>query len=61
MCYLLIIGKDFGVTTKFVNNKQVTTPGIWILGGNFLQNYYTVYDMENSRVGFALSKDTSVG
>ena len=32
----------------------------WILGLTFLENYYVVYDMEHSSVGFALSKTSSM-
>ena len=28
----------------------------WTLGQNFLRNYYTVFDAENNRIGFAEQK-----
>ena len=58
-CYLLAIGRDFGVQTSWTYEdgemKQVKSPGIWILGNNFLHNYYSIYDLENSRVGLVPS------
>lgn len=37
------------MTMEFPSSK-----GLWILGDNFLQNYYTIYDMESDpkRVAF---------
>lgn len=34
---------------------------IWILGDPFLRKYYTVWDAEQKRVGFATAKQPSVG
>ena len=35
------------------------TMQVWILGLNFFENYYTVFDQENLKVGFALSKNAN--
>mmetsp|Transcript_110157 Transcript_110157/g.152392 ORF Transcript_110157/g.152392 Transcript_110157/m.152392 type:complete len:120 (+) Transcript_110157:863-1222(+) len=41
-CYLLF------TTSGSVKNSSGT---YWILGANFLHNYYAVFDMENDRIG----------
>jgi cathepsin D len=62
-------GKDFPITTQSLNhgpllsnpdtcigsilmNPYIVHP-IWILGSAFMANFYTVFDVGNSRVGFA--------
>lgn len=32
----------------------------WLFGLTFLENYYTVYDMEQQRLGFAMSKSSTM-
>lgn len=50
-CYLLVIAKDFRESGMFGRN-------MWILGNNFLSNYYSIYDLENQRIGLVESKHT---
>lgn len=50
MCLIKVMSMDFsGWGTSF-----------WILGLNFFHNYYTVFDQENGRIGFAESKLSSL-
>merc|ERR1712187_426752 len=63
------LGPDFYVLrVKDDNGKEQCQLGIegvnagvpiWILGDPFLRKYYTVWDSEQNRVGFALAKQPS--
>lgn len=35
------------------------TMDFWILGLNFFSNYYTIFDQEKKKVGFAINKNAN--
>ena len=51
-CTLMILGLDIGRSVSWFS----MTPGWWILGNNFLHNYYSIYDHSEMRVGLVPSK-----
>jgi hypothetical protein len=45
---------------KFMTMEMSGANAFWIMGIPFFQNYYSVFDLENQRVGFAESKISSL-
>ena len=52
-----------GVPTSHLWAVEITYIGgwnEWLFGLTFLENYYTVYDMQEQKIGFAISKTSSM-
>ncbi|KAI9827016.1 MAG: hypothetical protein M1826_006495 [Phylliscum demangeonii] len=46
---------------SFILGRQTFGPNQWLMGDTFLKAVYTVFDLDQSRVGFAQKKATSTG
>lgn len=51
--YTIRVPEDTGVTQCFTRISDKSEPGFWILGAVFMQQYYTIFDRGQDRVGFA--------
>ncbi|KAI9474035.1 MAG: aspartic peptidase domain-containing protein [Benjaminiella poitrasii] len=56
--YILIpSSKNSAMCISGIEGANVNTDNHWILGNVFMKAYYTVFDMDNKRLGFAKSID----
>jgi len=55
MCFLLISPWNFAGLGKKNNTDEY-----WILGAQFLQNYYSVYDFKDGKIGLVESKTSKI-
>ena len=56
-CLLMILPWQFD---GMRNNGGKEGEEYWLLGGKFLQNYYTVFDFESKKIGLIESKTSEI-
>jgi len=47
-------------TGQYYDCEEMYQPAIWLLGDSFIHNYYTVFDLEGWKLGFAESKNHEI-
>jgi len=62
--YIQIFGSPSNYTCysviSSINANDANSNPIWILGDFFMRRFYSVFDMQNNRIGLALSTSYSV-
>ncbi|KAI8047880.1 aspartic peptidase domain-containing protein, partial [Thamnidium elegans] len=53
--YILLSMEDESMCLSGISGQNINKPNHWILGDVFLKAYYTVFDTQNKRLGFAKS------
>lgn len=53
--YTIVLERDFSINPICISSFSSSDEDNWVLGQVFLQKYYSIYDLANKRVGFALA------
>lgn len=55
-----VLAADIGIPGKCLMGFAANSDNYWLLGDSFLRNYYSIWDEENDRIGFAPKNTATV-